>query len=135
VSRGIVVGITPWNHPLMMAMWNSAPALAAGNVQILKPAEQTPLTTLRLVEFVTGREVVGDRGFFVSPTIVTDVDQASQIVQDEVFGPVVTAQPFALDDETIDTANGVRYGLAASVFSENVGRTQVAGGSTSGRCR
>ena len=47
---GIVAGITPWNYPLMMAIWKLGPALAAGNVQILKPAEQTPLTTLRLVE-------------------------------------------------------------------------------------
>ena len=47
---GIVAGITPWNYPLMMAIWKMGPALAAGNVQILKPAEQTPLTTLRFVE-------------------------------------------------------------------------------------
>ena len=284
---GIVAGITPWNYPLMMAVWKIGPALAAGNVQILKPAEQTPLTTLRLVELaqeflppgvlqvvtgdgipvgdalvrhpavrlvsltgdvatgkiiagnaaqtlkrvhlelggkapmvvlddadpatvaeaikiggywntgqdctassrilvsqkiygdvlaesvqaveamkvadpaegddvdmgpliskeqqervlgflgraadakatiVTGGEAHGDRGFFVKPTIVTDVTQDSEIVQDEVFGPVVTVQPFASDDEAIELANGVRYGLAASVFSENVGRAlKVAG--------
>src|SRR3954449_10825011 len=47
---GIVAGITPWNYPLMMAIWKLGPALAAGNVQILKPAEQTPLTTLRFAE-------------------------------------------------------------------------------------
>jgi 1-pyrroline dehydrogenase len=284
---GIVAGITPWNYPLMMAVWKVGPALAAGNVQILKPAEQTPLTTLRLVELaqeflppgvlqvvtgdgvpvgdaivkhpdiqlvsltgdvatgkliaanaaqtlkrvhlelggkapmvvlddadpetvaeaikiggywntgqdctassrilvnekiyddvlsesvktieamkvadpaegddvdmgplisreqqervlgflqraadakatiVTGGEAIGDRGFFVKPTIVTDVTQDSEIVQDEVFGPVVTIQPFASDDEAVELANGVRYGLAASVFSENVGRAlKVAG--------
>jgi len=284
---GIVAGITPWNYPLMMAVWKIGPALAAGNVQIMKPAEQTPLTTLRLVELaqeflppgvlqvvtgdgipvgdalvkhpaiqlvsltgdvatgkiiaanaaqtlkrvhlelggkapmvvlddadpatvaeavkiggywnsgqdctassrilvnekiyddvlsesvkvveamkvadpaegddvdmgplisseqrervlgfleratdakatiVTGGEAFGDRGFFVKPTIVTDVTQDSEIVQDEVFGPVVTVQPFSSDDEAIEMANGVRYGLAASVFSENVGRAlKVAG--------
>jgi 1-pyrroline dehydrogenase len=284
---GIVAGIAPWNYPLMMAVWKMGPALAAGNVQILKPAEQTPLTTLRLVELaqeflppgvlqvvtgdgipagdalvkhpaiqlvsltgdvatgkiiaanaaqslkrvhlelggkapmvvlddadpatvaeaikiggywnsgqdctassrilvnrkiyddvlsesvrviegmkvadpaegddvdmgplisqeqrervlgfleratdaratiVTGGESLGDRGFFVKPTIVTDVSQDSEIVQDEVFGPVVTIQPYASDDEAIEMANGVRYGLAASVFSENVGRAlKVAG--------
>src|SRR5436853_898671 len=47
---GIVVGITPWNYPLMMAIWKMGPALAAGNVQILKPSEQTPLTTLWFAE-------------------------------------------------------------------------------------
>ena len=278
---GIVAGITPWNYPLMMAVWKIGPALAAGNVQIIKPAEQTPLTTLRFVEFaqevippgvlqvitgdgvpvgdglvkhpairlvsltgdvstgkliarnasdslkrvhlelggkapmvvlddadpasvaqaiklggyfnsgqdctassrilvneriyddvlsetvsivetmkvgdpaggeeiemgpvisadqqsrvlgfleravdakatiVTGGGSAGDRGFFVNPTVVTDVAQDSEIVQNEVFGPVVTVQRFSSDDEAIAMANDVRYGLAASVFSENVGR-------------
>src|SRR5918911_1480409 len=71
---GVVAGITPWNYPLMMVVWKMGPALAAGNVQILKPAEQTPLTTLRFAELaqeflppgvlqvVTGDGVpVGDR--------------------------------------------------------------------------
>jgi betaine-aldehyde dehydrogenase/aminobutyraldehyde dehydrogenase len=278
---GVVAGICPWNYPLYMAAWKMGPALAAGNVQIIKPAEQTPLTMLRFAELaqevlppgvlqvvtgdgvptgdalvrhprirlvsltgdtatgkliaanaaqtvkrvhlelggkapmvvlddadpatvaeavkiggyfnsgqdctassrilvseriyddvlsatttavesltvgdpasddeiemgpvisaeqrervlgfleravdakatvVTGGGTVGDRGFFVKPTIVADVDQDAEIVQNEVFGPVVTMQPFASDDAAIELANGVRYGLAASVFSENVGR-------------
>ena len=45
---GVVAQITPWNYPLMMAAWKLAPALAAGNTVVLKPSEQTPLTTLRL---------------------------------------------------------------------------------------
>jgi 1-pyrroline dehydrogenase len=278
---GIVAGICPWNYPLYMAIWKICPALAAGNVQIIKPAEQTPLTLLRFCELaqdvippgvlqvvtgdgipagdalvrhpdirlvsltgdtatgkiiaknaadtvkrlhlelggkapmvvlddadpatvaeavkiggyfnsgqdctassrilvskaiyddvlsetvkavegmsvgdpgtddeiemgpvisaeqqervlgflerasaakaniVTGGEALGERGFFVKPTVVTDVAQDAEIVQNEVFGPVVTVQPFPSDDEAIAMANGVRYGLAASVFSENVGR-------------
>src|ERR1700724_3735673 len=47
---GIVGGIAPWNYPLMMAVWKLAPALAAGNVQVLKPSEQTPLTTLQFAQ-------------------------------------------------------------------------------------
>src|SRR5215208_7231406 len=47
---GIVGGIAPWNYPLMMAVWKFAPALAAGNVQVLKPSEQTPLSTLRFAQ-------------------------------------------------------------------------------------
>jgi len=278
---GIVAGICPWNYPLYMAIWKIGPALAAGNVQIVKPAEQTPLTMLRFAELaqdvippgvlqvvtgdgipagdalvrhpdirlvsltgdtatgkiiaknaadtvkrlhlelggkapmvvlddadpkavaeavkiggyfnsgqdctassrilvskkiyddvlsasvaavgamtvgdpgtddeiemgpvisaeqqervlgflerataakatvLTGGAALGDRGFFVKPTIVADVSQVAEIVQNEVFGPVVTVQPFGSDDEAVAMANGVRYGLAASVFSENVGR-------------
>jgi betaine-aldehyde dehydrogenase/aminobutyraldehyde dehydrogenase len=277
---GIVAGITPWNYPLMMVVWKLGPALAAGNVQILKPAEQTPLTLLRFVELaqevlpagvvnvitgdgvpvgdglvrhpdialvsltgdvetgktiarnaadtvkrvhlelggkapmvvlddadpetvagaikvggyfnsgqdctassrilvaegvyddvmsqtvdavsslkvgdpadgddvqmgpvisaeqqervlgflerldakatvVTGGGSVGERGFFVAPTIVADVTQDAEIVQREVFGPVVTVQRFSSDEEALELANGVRYGLAASVFSKDIGR-------------
>ena len=77
---------------------------------------------------VTGRGAVGERGFFVAPTIVADVAQDAEIVQNEVFGPVVTMQRFRSDEEAVALANDVRYGLAASVFSENVGRAlKVAG--------
>ncbi|HEY4825196.1 MAG TPA: aldehyde dehydrogenase family protein, partial [Solirubrobacteraceae bacterium] len=48
---GVVGQIAPWNYPLMMAVWKIGPALAAGNTIVLKPAETTPLTTLRLAEF------------------------------------------------------------------------------------
>ncbi|TML45808.1 MAG: aldehyde dehydrogenase family protein, partial [Actinobacteria bacterium] len=278
---GVVAGICPWNYPLYMAIWKIGPALAAGNVQIVKPAEQTPLTLLRFVELaqehippgvlqvvtgdgipagdalvrhpdirlvsltgdtatgkiiaknaadtvkrlhlelggkapmvvlddadpatvaeaikiggyfnsgqdctassrilvnkgiyddvlsetvkaveamtvgdpatddeiemgpvisgeqqervlgflerataakatvVTGGGALGDRGYFVKPTIVADVAQDAEIVQNEVFGPVVTVQPFGSDGDAVEMANDVRYGLAASVFSENVGR-------------
>src|SRR5918912_943501 len=47
---GIVAGICPWNYPLMMAVWKMGPALAAGNLQILKPSEQTPLSLLRFAQ-------------------------------------------------------------------------------------
>jgi len=47
---GVIGQITPWNYPLMMAIWKLAPAIAAGNTVVLKPAETTPLTTLRLAE-------------------------------------------------------------------------------------
>jgi betaine-aldehyde dehydrogenase len=47
---GVIGQVTPWNYPLMMAIWKCAPALAAGNTVVLKPAETTPLTTVRLAE-------------------------------------------------------------------------------------
>jgi aminobutyraldehyde dehydrogenase len=51
---GVVASIAPWNYPLMMAAWKLAPAIAAGNTVVLKPSEQTPLTTLALGELLTG---------------------------------------------------------------------------------
>src|SRR5690606_37917409 len=49
---GVVASIAPWNYPLMMAAWKIAPALAAGNTVVLKPSEQTPLSTLLLARVV-----------------------------------------------------------------------------------
>ncbi|WP_416972171.1 aminobutyraldehyde dehydrogenase [Streptomyces sp. 4F14] len=49
---GVIGVVTPWNYPLLMAVWKIAPILAAGNTLVLKPSEQTPLTTLKLAEIV-----------------------------------------------------------------------------------
>jgi betaine-aldehyde dehydrogenase len=67
----------------------------------------------------TGGHRVGDAGFFFEPTVVTGVRQDDAIVQEETFGPVITVQPFATEEEAVELANGVRYALASSVWTRD----------------
>ncbi len=275
---GVIGQITPWNYPLMMAIWKIGPALATGNTVVLKPAETTPLTTLKLAEIAaeilppgvlnvvagdgstgqalvdhpgidmvaltgspeTGRvvaeraaagfkrtilelggkapvivfddvdldsvlaavagsgfynagqdctaacrvlaaaevfddvvaglssqaqaqvigatddpattlgplnsarqrdrvmamldrrstdaEVVsggaetGDSGFYLEPTVIANVGQDDELVQREIFAPVITVQSFETEEQAVGWANGTEYGLASSVWTRDAGR-------------
>ncbi len=63
-----------------------------------------------------------DKGYFFEPTIISGANPRSQIMQEEVFGPVVTVSPFSTEEEVINLANNTKYGLSASIWTKDVKR-------------
>ncbi|HYO85710.1 MAG TPA: aminobutyraldehyde dehydrogenase [Dermatophilaceae bacterium] len=71
------------------------------------------------ITVATGGHRVGERGFYYAPTVLTGVRQDDAVVQEEIFGPVLTVQPFRNADEALALANGVPFGLASSVWTSD----------------
>jgi phenylacetaldehyde dehydrogenase len=72
--------------------------------------------------YVTGGTRAGNRGYFVQPTVVRDVKPNMSIVQEEIFGPVLVAEPFTKPEELIPRANQTEYGLAAGVWTRDIAK-------------
>ncbi len=98
---GVIASIAPWNYPMLMAAWKLAPAIAAGNTIVLKPSEQTPLTTLKLAELIAG---------IFPPGVVNVVTGRG----DTVGGPLISQPQVRMISITGDVSTGQRILEAAS---------------------
>lgn len=75
-------------------------------------------------KILTGGKIPSDlpSGYFYEPTLITNVDQRSEVVQEEIFGPVMVIQSYKTEKEAISMANDVKFGLASSVFTNDISR-------------
>ncbi len=92
--------------------------------QMKRVLEYIDIGTKEGARLATGGERIGDRGYFVAPTVFANVDHEMRISQEEIFGPVVSVVRFSDEADAIRKTNGTKYSLAAGVWSKDIGRVQ-----------
>jgi lactaldehyde dehydrogenase/glycolaldehyde dehydrogenase len=96
--------------------------------QLEKVAEMVEFAKKEGAEVIVGggRSINFDKGYFYQPTLLTNIKQDMQIMQEEVFGPVLPVMKFSTLDEAISLANDSEFGLTSSIFSENFNKVMYA---------
>lgn len=94
----------------------------AADKHVRKVEEYVEIARTEGARLVAGGHRIDRPGYFYAPTVIADLDNSSRVVQEEIFGPVLTVQPFDTEDEAIALANSTEYGLASGLQTVDVGR-------------